>query len=411
MNKRTYLVGLIVLTFFVISFLTNILGPLIPDIIDSFRLNLGLAGFLPFAFFVAYGVMSIPSGMLIESYGEKKVMVSAFALAVVGALLFGLVPTFGVAMVSLFIIGSAMAMLQVAINPLLRVSGGEEHFAFNSVLGQLAFGSASFLSPLVYSYLVNRIDKTDEPGWFIGLMESLVPEGLAWVSLYWIFAVVAAVMFVIIMLSRFPQVELSDDERAGSWEIHRQLFRNKTVILYFIGIFCYVGMEQGVVNWISQFLSTYHGYDPQTVGASAVSWYWGLMTIGCLLGLVLLRYFDSQKVLMVFVGAAALCLTAGLYGPGSVALYAFPMVGFFASIMWSVIFSLALNSVTEHHGSFSGILCTAIVGGAVLPLLVGSLGDLLGLRMSMHLIYLPMAYLFSIGIWARPLVRNKIVGS
>ena len=86
MNNRYFAVGLIMLIFFVISFLTNILGPLIPDIIQSFSLSLGLAGFLPFAFFVAYGVMSIPSGMMIEKYGEKKVMVSAFALAAAGAL-------------------------------------------------------------------------------------------------------------------------------------------------------------------------------------------------------------------------------------------------------------------------------------------------------------------------------------
>lgn len=82
-------------------------------------------------------------------------------------------------------------------------------------------------------------------------------------------------------------------------------------------------------------------------------------------------------------------------------------MGFFASVMWSVIISLALNSVSEHHGSFSGILCTGIVGGAVMPLIVGSLGDLLGLRWGMAFIFIPLSFIFSIGIWARPLVRNK----
>lgn len=409
MKSRYFMVGLIMLVFFVISFLTNILGPLIPDIIQSFKLSLGLAGFLPFAFFVAYGVMSIPSGMLIEKYREKRVMVAAFTLAAAGALIFGLKPVFGVSMFSLFLIGSAMAMLQVAINPLLRVAGGEEHFAFNSVLGQLAFGLASFVSPQVYSYLVQNIDKSEDPGATIRLMESLVPEGLAWVSLYWVFAVVAALMVGIISFSRFPKVELKEDEKAGSWAIHRELFRNRTVQLFFLGIFCYVGTEQGVANWMSQFLSAYHGFDPQTTGADAVSWFWGLMTLGCLLGLVLLKLFDSQKVLMYFTAAAALCLSLALFGPARMALYAFPLVGFFASIMWSVIISLALNSVAEHHGSFSGILCTAIVGGAVVPLIVGALGEWLGLRFGMIFLYLTLAYIFSIGIWAKPLVRNKTV--
>src|SRR5206468_9076434 len=118
-NKRQpFLVALVFLIFFVISFLTNILGPLVPNIIDSFHLSLALAGFLPFAFFVAYGVMSIPAGMLLERYREKMVMIVAFALAFAGSLLFATNPRFGAALPSLFLIGIGMTMLQVAINPL-----------------------------------------------------------------------------------------------------------------------------------------------------------------------------------------------------------------------------------------------------------------------------------------------------
>src|SRR4030095_10875686 len=119
-------------------------------------LSLGLPGFLPFSFFVAYGVMSIPAGMLLERYRERAVMVTAFALAFAGSLLFASTPTFAVALASLFLIGIGMTMLQVAINPLLRAAGGEEHFAANSVAAQLVFGAASFLSPFVYSYLVKH---------------------------------------------------------------------------------------------------------------------------------------------------------------------------------------------------------------------------------------------------------------
>ena len=145
------IVLLVYLIFFVISFITNILGPLVPDIIEGFDLSLALAGFLPFSFFVAYGVMSIPAGILLERYREKRVIVGAFLLAFAGSALFASTPTYTVALTSLFLIGIGMTMLQVAINPLLRAAGGEEHFAFNSVLGQLVFGSASFLSPFVYS--------------------------------------------------------------------------------------------------------------------------------------------------------------------------------------------------------------------------------------------------------------------
>lgn len=405
--SRIYLVSLILLVIFVLSFLTNILGPLIPEIIDSFGLSLGLAGFLPFSFFVAYGVMSIPSGMLVERYGEKQVMVAAFGLAAVGSLIFALIPSFAVAMFSLFLIGSGMAMLQVAFSPLLREAGGEEHFAFNSVLGQLLFGSASFISPHVYTYFVTHIGAGDMPNALIRTMESLVPETMSWLSLYWVFAVLSVLMVVVLAISRFPRVSVSEEDRAGSWQIHLGLFRNKTVILFFIGIFCYVGTEQGIANWMSEFLSQYHQVDPQTQGANTVSWYWGAMTIGAGLGLVLLKFFDSQRLLMYFSAAAILCLLVALAGSVTLALYAFPLMGFFLSIMWSVIFSLALNSVDKHHGSFAGILCTAIIGGAILPLLIGGLGDLIGLRFSLGLLVLTLGFVFSVGIWAKPLVKNK----
>lgn len=123
--KNNYLVVLLVIvTFFVISFITNLLAPIFPALIQSYDIGLTLAGFFPFAFFVAYGVMSIPAGILVQIIGEKKVMLVAFLLALCGSVLFVMWSVFSIAMVALFLIGTAMALLQVAINPLLRSSGG-----------------------------------------------------------------------------------------------------------------------------------------------------------------------------------------------------------------------------------------------------------------------------------------------
>lgn len=404
------IVGLVMLIFFVISLLTNILGPLIPDIIRSFTLSLGMAGFLPFSFFLAYGVMSIPSGMLVERFRAKAVIGSAFGVAFAGALVFALLPRFGIGLASLFLIGIGMAMLQVAINPLLRVAGGEQHFAFNSVMAQLVFGLASFISPQVYSYLVGELTEYAGGGnALVATLARLVPSNLPWISLYWVFAAVSLAMAAVMLLVRLPKVELKDEERAGAWATHASLLRQRQVWLYALGIFSYVGFEQGSANWISQFLSTYHGLDPQTVGADTVSGFWGLMTAGCVVGLVLLKLFDSRRVLIGAALAAMLTLAAALFGPTRVAVLAFPLLGFCASVMWSIIFSLALNSVEAHHGSFSGILCTAIVGGAVVPLVIGWLGDLVGLRLGMLFLYLTLGYVLGIGFWARPLIANATI--
>jgi fucose permease len=410
MKRNSFIVILILLIFFVISFLTNILGPLIPDIITSFNLSIGLAGFLPFAFFVAYGVMSIPSGLLIERYSQKQVLLWAFMLACIGALLFGLYPGFLVAMLSLFLIGVGMAMLQVVINPLLREAGGEESFAFNSVLAQLFFGGASFLSPMMYSYLVKNVH-SDNHSVLIDICNYLVPENLKWVSVYWIFFLITLVMVVVIKFIKFTTVELRADERMEVGTPFKELLSNKFVWLYFTGIFAYVGTEQGIANWISTFLQTYHQADPSTTGASIISYFWLLLTVGCLLGLVLLKIFDSRKVLMIFSSGAIVSLVFALWGDQQIALYAFPITGFFASVMWSVIVSLALNSVPHHHGTFSGILCTGIVGGAIIPLLIGGIAELVGLQYAMHFLFITLGYIFSIGLWAKPLVVNTTIKS
>jgi len=405
-TKSPLMIMLIMLIFFVISFLTNILGPIIPDIIKSFSLGIGLAGFLPFSFFIAYGIMSVPAGLLIEKYSEKTVMISAFILAFAGALLFAVFPRFSVALPSLFIIGIGMAMLQVAINPLLRHSGGGENFAFYSVLAQLVFGLASFLSPQLYSYLVHNVH-SGNTSLFIRILDPIVPANLEWASLYWVFALVVLAIIVVIWLIKFPKVELLEDEKIETGQAFRELLRNRQVILFFIGIFAYVGTEQGIANWTSKFLQTYHNVDPATTGANVISYFWGLLTLGCLLGLLLLKLIDSRKVLLVFTSFAIITLAFALFGSATVSIYAFPLTGFFLSVMWSVIFSLALNSVPAHHGSFSGILCTAILGGAVVPLLIGGIGELAGLKFSMLLLFATLGYIFSISIWAKPLITNK----
>src|SRR4029077_20344889 len=111
--------------------------------------------------------------------------------------------------------------------------------------------------------------------------------------------------------------------------------------------------EQGVANWISEFLRRYHGLSPDVDGARAVAWFWGLMTLGCAVGLLLLKLFDSGWVLIGASVLAIATLTVALFGPASTSKIAFGTVGFFASVMWSIIFSLALNSVEKHHGSVS----------------------------------------------------------
>ena len=395
MNSRALVVVYILVVWFVISFVTNIIGPLMPIIIKDFDLSLSLAGFLPFSFFLAYGLISIPAGSMVERIGPKNTLLAAFTLNFLGALPIALVPNYAVVIGGLFVIGLGMAMLQVVINPLMRTAGGEAHFAFFSVMGQLVFGLASFVAPMVFTQLMQNPDA--------------LPTRLPWVTFYWGFGAIFIVLVLVTRAITLPRVDIAESERAGTWATYFELLRDPHVRLFFLGIVAYVGTEQSIANWMSQFLATYHGISPTVEGAAAVGRFWGLMAVGCVLGLLLLKVLDARVVLAIFAALAIACIGLALFGSKDVSLLAFPFSGFLLSVMFSIIFSLSLNSVPRHHGALSGILCTGILGGAVIPLLVGMLGDWLGLRLAMTTVFLTLAYIFAISFWARPLVRNETV--
>ena len=407
-TKRFYhIILLVMLIFFVISFITNILNSIIVDVKQSFDLSLTLTGLLPFSFFIAYGVMSIPAGFLSEKYGNKTLLVTSFFVMTLASFLFALNPSYITFTITLFSLGCCMAILQVVINPMLRVAGGEEHFAFNSVLAQLVFGLASFASPYLYKYLVNDINSNTQN--VASLLREFVPLNLPWVALYFVFSFIALIMLLVVIFIKYPSVEKNEDERAGDKSSYLSLLKNKWTLLYFFGIFCYVGTEQGIGNWISEFLLQYHNIDAQTIGADTVSYFWAMLTVGCLLGLLLLKVMDSRKLLIGATSVTIITVIVAITGSVDTALIAFPLIGFFISVMWSIIFSLALNSVKSHHGSLSGILCTGIAGGAIVPFIVGWLGELMSLKTAMFFLIIPLLFILSIGFWANPLVNNKTI--
>mgnify|MGYP004455629933 FL=1 len=413
MKKKILQLTLIMMFWFTISFITNILGPLIPDIINNFHLSdLAMAGFIPTSFFIAYALMSIPAGILIDRFGEKPVLFSGFLMPFVGTILFAMLHTYPALLASSFIIGLGMAMLQTVINPLQRAVGGEENYAFIAELAQFVFGAASFVSPLVYTYLIHELDPSiysEGKNWLIDLLARVTPSDLPWVSLYWIFTIILLAMLIAVAVSKFPKIELKEDEKSGSRSSYTELFKKPSVWLFFLGIFCYVSTEQGSSIFMSTFLEQYHGINPQTDGAQTVSLFWGLMTVGCFFGMILLKFIDSKRLLQMSGIITIVLLICALFGSKQLSVMAFPAIGFSISMMYSIVFSLALNSVSEHHGSFAGILCSAIAGGAIGPLIISSIADHTSLQVGMSALFVFVAYITFIGFWANPIINNKTI--
>lgn len=402
------LIALINLIYFQVGLLMSIMSALIPSIIDSYKLSYRLASMLPFAFYIAFGFLCIPAGMVNEKHNSKTVLIFSFLLALSGTLLFAIFPNYYASIGSLFIIGSSLAIIQVSVVPLLRNACGAENLAFHSSLNQLCYGAGAFLSPHIYSYLtVGLLQQSHANSFFFKLLRNLVPLNYEWISAYWLITILLFTTVLLITMIKFPMKKLVEKE--NGFGIYLNFFKSKYVIFYFIALMVYASCEQGIAIWMSKFFQEYHGFDPQTNGANILSWYWILLSLGCLLGMVLLKIFDSRRVLAFLSVLALISFSVGLYSNSEIAKWSFPLVGIFESVMWPIILSLALNSVNEHHEALTGFLYTASIGGALGPFIIGALSDVFGLQFSLNFIYFPLLFILSVAFWAKPLITNKTI--
>ena len=396
-NFNISLVIFVMVLFFVISFITNIIGPLIPQFIKTYNLSLVLASFLPLSFFFSYGMFSIPAGIYLERYGGKIIMAIAFLTSSVGAVLIIVYPGYFSFIISFFLIGTGMAILQVAINPLLRQAVSGENFAFFSIIGQLAFGSASFLSPIFYKFL----------------LENSNPLGITffsndpWIWIYVFF--IGAIIFLLIFLYLLKIPSNNSKAEQFDFKTFFNFLLSKKTTFYFFGIFCYVGIEQGINNWSSEFLYQYHLLDPEVVGVEVISSFWGNLTIGTVVSLFLVRLINEKKLLNIYSLSSALLILFAIHGNANFSVLSFKLLGFSISGVWSVMISLGLNSVSKNHSILTGILLTGIIGGAIFPFIIASIGQLFSLKIGMHTILFGLMYLSYVGFKAKPIVSNKLV--
>ena len=396
-NFNISLVIFVMVVFFIISFITNIIGPLIPQFIKTYNLSLVLVSFLPLSFFFSYGMFSIPAGIYLERYGGKIIMAIAFLTSSVGAALIIVCPGYFSFIISFFLIGTGMAILQVAINPLLRQAVSGENFAFFSIIGQLAFGSASFLSPIFYKFL----------------LENRNPFGITffsndpWIWIYVFF--IGAIIFLLIFLYLLKIPSNNSKVEQFDFKTFFNFLLSKKTTFYFFGIFCYVGIEQGINNWSSEFLYQYHLLDPEVVGVEVISSFWGNLTIGTVVSLFLVRLIDEKKLLNIYSLSSALLILFAIHGNANFSVLSFKLLGFSISGVWSVMISLGLNSVSKNHSILTGILLTGIIGGAIFPFIIASIGQLFSLKIGMHTILFGLMYLSYVGFKAKPIVSNKLI--
>jgi FHS family L-fucose permease-like MFS transporter len=368
--------------FFAWGFITSTIDPLIPAVKSIFDLSYTEAFLSQFAFFMAYGVISLPAAWIVSRLDVSGSISLALGTMILGCLLFPvavLADNFEVVLVALFVLGSGITLLQVAANPLAAELGPPERSHFRLTFSQ-AFNS---LGTVLGPYIVGRLIL--EGGVFAtesGGVATAASRAESFAKIEAAFVVIAGVILVL-------GIALWRARRVIAGQLPPGIFRrgsiaaalkSKWAVLGALAIFLYVGAEVSIGSIMINFL-----VQPEVLGVThkdattLLPLYWGGAMVGRFIGSALLRKIAAGKLLAIAAfTAAALCLIVSQTA-GTVAAGAALAIGLFNSIMFPTIFTLTLEHSTAPPASTSGLLCMAIIGGAVLPVLFASVVDASGI--------------------------------
>jgi len=381
--------------FFAWGFITVTVDPLIASLKSIFELSYAEVMLTQFAFFMAYGIVSLPAALLVARLGYPRSIILALGIMIAGCLCIPLathLDTFAVVLAALFIIASGITILQVAANPLAALLGAPSRSHFRLTLSQAFNSLGTAIAPYLVSSVILAGGMFAVQGGVAATAaqrtESLRHIDLAFLVIAGMIALLA--LFIWSVRARLQRAAASGDRAAtrdgsagaaGSLGTLAQALRSGWAVVGAAAIFLYVGAEVSIGSTLTNFLNRPDVFDVSLEQAGKlVSLYWGGAMIGRFIGSALLTRVRAALLLAVAAAVAALlCLTVSR-APGEFAGWAALSVGLFNSIMFPLIFTLTLERSSASGAATSGLLCMAIVGGALLPRLVGHIADVAGLR-------------------------------
>ena len=369
-SQQNHNSALVVLTtlFFMMGFITCMNDILIPHLQKIFTLTNVQAMLIQFCFFTAYAIMSIPMGHLVGKIGYKNGVIGGFLLTAVGCLLFypaagsHSYPTF---LGALFILASGVTLLQVAGNPYvtLLAKPGKESATLTLVQAFNSLGTT--IAPQIGAFLI-LADATQT----VSKAEKISSVQIPYLGLAGLLIILA----VFVKMIRLPDArKIAEAESEHNHDGKSSVWQYKHLVLGAAGIFCYVGAEVSIGSLMVNVLGFLKGLDHASA-AQYLSFYWGGAMVGRFLGSAVMAKIAPNRYLAFNATiAVVLLIIAMMTGKGNadVAMWALLAIGFFNSIMFPTIFSLATKNLGKFTNAASGVLCTAIVGGAIVPVVQG----------------------------------------
>lgn len=424
-NYRSAFITITVL-FFLWGFITVLVDSLIPRLRDVFELSYFQAGLVQFAFFGAYFIFSVPAGWLLSKIGYQKGIVLGLITMALGCVLFSPAASeriFAIFLLGYFTLAAGITILQVAANPYVAVLGNEEGASSRLNLSQAfnSFGTA--IAPIVGSLflLSDTIMSSEE---ISGLSEAdqqayYFSEAAAVQTPFLVLATFIGALAILFVFIKLPKI-LEKNTKGG----YKKLLTNKYVLMGVFGIFLYVGAEvtigsylvnyfldmnlaavvsenstmMSIANGIAiMFSKSFSGSDPKAILGIFVLFYWSGAMIGRFIGAYLTKVMKPALVLAIFASIAIIMILISINTTGLLAMWSILFVGLFNSIMFPTIFTLTLEGLGDLKPQASGLLCMAIVGGAIVPPTYGFLTDQFGFKLALLLIVACYGYILFFG--------------
>ncbi|NMP31506.1 sugar MFS transporter [Thalassotalea sp. M1531] len=380
--------------FFMWGFITCLNDILIPHLKAVFDLTYTQAMLIQFCFFGAYFIVSLPSGVLVKKLGYQKGIVIGLVIAALGCASFypaAAMQSYPVFLIALFILASGITLLQVSANPYVSILGKPETASSRLTLTQAFNSLGTTVAPFFGAFLILEQAATEVGNAANGAEAVQMPYLLLAAML-----LILAAVFAYLKLPVVADTQVEDGE-----EIIGSAWQYRHLVLGALGIFVYVGGEVAIGSFLVNFFA-----DPNIAGleeaeaAKYIAYYWGGAMVGRFIGAGVMQKIAAGKVLAFNAVAAVVCICAAVFTSGTFAMWAILAVGLCNSIMFPTIFSLAISGLGKHTSQGSGILCLAIVGGAIIPLFQGMLADSIGVQLSFLLpivCYVYIAYYGLIG--------------
>lgn len=382
-GKYTFALTSLTSLFFMWGFITALNDILIPYLKGMFSLNFAQAMLIQFCFFGAYFIVSVPAGILVKKLGFQRGIVIGLALASAGCLMFypaASLKIYWVFLAALFVLASGITILQVAANPYVSVLGNPKTSSSRLTLTQAFNSLGTTIAPIWIGPIILASFVVAQSG----SEHTQTVETSSVQTPYLILAGSLLILAVIFAFLRLPKI--SHQPASNEKQTEGSAWQHRHLVLGAVGIFVYVGAEVGIGSFIVNFLALDSIAGMNEAEASRyIGYYFGGAMVGRFIGAAIMRKVDAGKVLAFNAVGACILLLVTILSSGSIAMWCILLIGLCNSIMFPTIFTLAIKGLKEHTSEGSGILCLAIVGGAVLPLIQGFMADSIGIQLALFL--------------------------